>query len=628
MIEPYWFGYWLGNGTSSSLCLTVSDEDSFLPYEMFYSCTSCCSNGDGNASKHYGFGYQGLMDKLRSLDVVENKHIPDSYFTASKAQRLQLMAGLIDSDGSLYKKTGQYRFTNCNERLVDDFVSLVYTFGWKCSVSWKDACESSSGIEGKQAVCQVGFTPTEEIPCRVPRKQSQKFVQRRRVGIAAVRELPEGEWEPGKCIQVASEDGLYLVGETLQPTHNSQLIAVRAVSWALGAFPGIQIALTGFSHTLLVDFMHTAQSIIDSDIYKKIFEGVVPIYGRFQSDSRHYQNGSGVLCKSSGSKLTGRRVDLLIIDDPHSGRDAAESPTQRRKIRDWYFADCVSRLSPNAKQFILATRWHPEDLIGHLTSDEYIEKLALEGRSDQQFHVVNFPALAEEDDPLGRGPGEALFPEERDVDFLKNIRASVPAYEWDSQYMGKPRPAGGGQADVSKLRYIDYDQVPDHVERARGWDLALTEKQTSDYSAGVMCGWDGETRELYIIDVFRKRLVWTKMKNRLISIALEDAEKENAHVMGFEAVAGFEIGLQELRRALLGRVRVVKRNPPRGGKLMRAQPWLNLIEAGSVYIVKAEWNRDFVHELTYFPDGDHDDQCDGVSISVETLTKRASVSLA
>ena len=434
-----------------------------------------------------------------------------------------------------------------------------------------------------------------------------------------VQDIIEGRSPPRQAVSVPPQHG------------KSRLLSVRAVAWVMAHVPGINIALTGFSHTLLCDFVAEVRQLMDTPRYKYLFPGITPLFGHNRQDTAWYNNGSIVMVKSCGNKFTGRRIDWLIIDDAHSGREEAESAPARERLKTWYFADCLTRLSPNAKVFIIGTRWHPEDLIGELTKEEYVSELRLSGNTQEVFDVINLPAIAEHDpdrgetDWIGREPGEVLFPEQRDIRFLLGLKAAMPAYEWDSQYRGKPRPSASGQADLSKFHRVTIDDVPDNIEWVRGWDLALTEKQQSDYSCGALCAYDKELDELYIVGMYRKRLVWPKLKKQIIEVAQQDKREYGINRMGLEAVSGFEIGLQELREDLLGIVNVEKRNPPRGSKLMRAQDWLNMVEAGRVHVVMGTWVKDFFDELMVFPDGNHDDQIDAISVAWECLTRGAKL---
>jgi predicted phage terminase large subunit-like protein len=410
---------------------------------------------------------------------------------------------------------------------------------------------------------------------------------------------------------------------SVPPQHGkSTLLAIEAASWIMGYKPGINLGLAGHRYDLMTEFSAKVKARTQHPWYKLVFPSVgVPLPGQNKADTWTLANGSNLRARSVGKKFTGNRLDWLIIDDAHAGREEAESEAHRRRVKRWYDGDCVSRYAPGTKVFIIGTRWHPKDLIGLLTNPDYVAGVRAAGYESRVFNVTNIPAIAQADDPLGREEGEALFPEVRPVEWLLGQKASIPSYEWRSQFMGEPRSITEGQVDVSKFVRIDLSQVPLDIPRLRGWDLALTEKQSSDYSVGALCAHDERTGYFYIIDVFREKLAWPKLKPRLLALALRDRLQWNSTRLGMEAVAGFEIGLQEVRSALSGQVRVEKRNPPRGGKLMRAQAWLNALEAGRVFLVNGAWTKDFLDELCEFPAGAHDDQVDAVSVSWESLVK-------
>src|SRR5207247_2504292 len=105
-----------------------------------------------------------------------------------------------------------------------------------------------------------------------------------------------------------------------------------------------------------------------------------------------------------GGPLTGHGASLFIIDDPIKDQAEAFSATFRRKISDWYASVAQTRLAPRGKIILVQTRWHDEDLAGKVLAAQ-----ANDAKADRWEHV-NFPAIAEAHDLLGRQPGEALFP--------------------------------------------------------------------------------------------------------------------------------------------------------------------------------------------------------------------------
>jgi predicted phage terminase large subunit-like protein len=423
---------------------------------------------------------------------------------------------------------------------------------------------------------------------------------------------------------------------SVPPQHGkSRLLTVLAGAWLMGRFPGMALAVTGALGDLLKDLSKEIRALVQTQRYQWVFKDVLPLYGSNRSDAWTLTNGSSIIARPAGAKLTGRRVDFLIIDDPHKGREQAESVVERHKIQEWYHADCYTRLAPNAKVLIVATRWHPEDLIGHLTSEEREEELKLLGEESELFNRVIIEARCEnpDSDPIKRELGEPLCPElGRGERFLAATQASIPHYEWSSQYQGNPTPRQGDVADVTKLKYCRWSDVPDSVTWTRGWDLALTEKQASDYTAGALVGvdtaQDKKERNFYIGGMFHDKKAWPRLKPAIVELSLKDKEDERLQIarIGVEIVGGFVIGKHELSAALAGEVRVAGIISSKS-KLVRAQPWLNRLDIGKVIIVtdddpkKCVWIKRLKDEMTAFPTGANDDQIDGISVGWTQLTK-------
>lgn len=446
------------------------------------------------------------------------------------------------------------------------------------------------------------------------------------------------------------------------PQHGkSDAIVKTAVPWAMGRYPGIQIGLAAWDFPLVEELSTEAKAIAMHPWYQLVFPDLEIDQTINRIVNWGVTNGSRMRSVSRGRSLVGRRVDWFIGDDLYPNREAVERKTMRAKVRKWFLSDCLQRLSPNAVVWLLGTRWHPEDLCGYLHSDEYVKDVEASGEVAELYEHMNFPAMCddEESDPLGRSHGDALCPKlGRDVAFLNGKRASMPTYEWNSLFQGRPQAQSAEQVDLSRLNYIDATELPETgLSWARGWDLATTEKTKNDPSAGAKCAWHAESKSFYIVDMFNKRLAWPKLKRQIIKIALRDrgicegdldddqlailkavariqptdlltddeAFEDNAVLqIGVEGVSGFAIGFSEVRDCLRGFCRVRKKNPPKNiDKLTRALPWMNWIDDGRVYIVRGAWNKDFTDQLQSFPDGDHDDMVDAVSIAREMLTKKA-----
>jgi hypothetical protein len=153
-VHPYFLGVWLGDGKTSdvSFCgdkndVAILNKIERLGYKKTWDATHKTTG-----VKYYGFS--GLRNEFR--EVIGNKHIPDEYKFSSLEQRLELLAGLIDTDGSKDKRD-RYRFSTCNERLANDVKELVTTLGSRAYIMEYEPVVSTSGIIGRRKVYQVGF---------------------------------------------------------------------------------------------------------------------------------------------------------------------------------------------------------------------------------------------------------------------------------------------------------------------------------------------------------------------------------------------------------------------------------------------------------------------------------------
>lgn len=222
-VAPYTLGVWIGDGLTKTptVCCAASDRmviDGIIDdgYEISWSTVH-------KTTKVEYYGIKNLRSALRKFDMCHShkklpKHIPEEYLTASLEQRLALLSGLLDTDGHLDRERGRYTFSTVIPELRDSFVELVSTFGWRVTVHTQLAKTSSSGIKGKHDVYNIMFMPTEPIPCRVPRKQMTTNRRSHRIVFESIEKCEERR---GNCIMV--EGGVYCVGRTMIPTHNSTL---------------------------------------------------------------------------------------------------------------------------------------------------------------------------------------------------------------------------------------------------------------------------------------------------------------------------------------------------------------------------------------------------------------------
>ena len=284
VIPPYVLGVWLGDGTSIAPRINMAPDDACVVKMEFerlgVPITGTWVHRDtGVETFSFASGVKNrrniFSQALKDADLLKNKHIPNEYKHDSLENRLDLLAGLIDTDGHFDRKTNRYRFTTSNELLAHDVEELAMLCGFVAHTNIPALDNRERTIKNKSQVYVVSFFFSGVVvPCRLERKKVNKTFSslRRRVSIKCVRALESPKM--GNCIQVDSPDGLYLVGKHLTITHNSELASRRFPAYALGRYPDLSIIATSYSADLASRMNRDVQRIIESEEYRAIFPGV------------------------------------------------------------------------------------------------------------------------------------------------------------------------------------------------------------------------------------------------------------------------------------------------------------------------------------------------------------------
>jgi predicted phage terminase large subunit-like protein len=362
------------------------------------------------------------------------------------------------------------------------------------------------------------------------------------------------------------------------------------------------------SHTaaLVEHFSRRIQSLIGEYRHKIGFD--------LRSDDRsvsHWRTNAGGEYFAVGVRgaVTGRRADLVIIDDPVKSMAEADSAKHRQYVWDWYTAELMTRLKPNARIVVVMTRWHEQDLGGQLIA-----------RRNEDWRVLRLPAIAEEHDLIGRPPGAPLWPAWESLDSLAKKQTVVGSRIWSALFQQSPRPSSGHLFKIEQLRSIDQEQSaqssPGRIVRA--WDLAATPESAQsdpDWTVGLRLSLDDQGR--YVID--------DVVRFRGNSRTVQDAILSTARADGHSVVISLPIdpgqaGKSQINQlsALLTGYRIFT-SREQGSKLSRAMLVAAQIEASNVVIRRGPWTQIFVDELISFPQGTKDDQVDALSRAFITL---------
>lgn len=346
-------------------------------------------------------------------------------------------------------------------------------------------------------------------------------------------------------------------------------------------------------------------------------------------------NGEMFLVGSRGG-LTGKGFQLGIIDDPFKDAQDAESQAERNARANWYtsvFSTRKTRITGKGipVEVMMFTRWHIDDIAGRFVYDTH-------GDPRPDWCVIRLPALAEDDDPLGRALGAALCPAVKTRAELLELQANDP-YWFASLYQGSPTVRKGNVIPPSRRYYVqtlDGDAVyqvmavPDEdlpsypgsealAERLRSSflipakrctrfatvDLAASTKSYADWSVFSVWDWDTESQTLVLVGVVRERiessqhLEWLKR----CYAAFPD--------IVFVGVERKTYGLTLLQAALADRTVPVRPLDADTDKVSRAAPYAQAIGLGQVVIpATGEWVPGWMAEHASFPAGRHDDMVD------------------
>ena len=211
------------------------------------------------------------------------------------------------------------------------------------------------------------------------------------------------------------------------PRHGKSELAARSFpAYCLGRRPSRQFICASASSSLAADIGRDVRNIVQSEPYQLIYPNVLlskdsKAAGKWNTDAGGCWYSVGV-----GGAILGRGADIVVIDDPFGSMADAMSPTVRESVWRWFNGTLLNRLEPGGAIVIIGHRMHEDDLQGRL------EERGRAGGDCDRWEIVELPAIAGENDPLDRAPGEALWPERFSLEALERIRSNMFGRDWSS----------------------------------------------------------------------------------------------------------------------------------------------------------------------------------------------------
>jgi phage terminase large subunit-like protein len=316
----------------------------------------------------------------------------------------------------------------------------------------------------------------------------------------------------------------------LPPRTGKTELVERFLAWCLGRNPDWPMIYTSYGASLAWEKSSEIRAILRSEEWNILFgtqapEDEVPF--PVVIDPRHSSVESwrilghkgGLIASGVGGPITGKGGKIIVWDDPVKNREEADSPIISERNWGWYVSTLRTRGEPGCGIIGIMTRWSENDLAGRLETQS-----AQDPESDQ-WDIIALPALAEENDPLGREPGEALDPNRYNEVSLARTKASMSdrdGRDWEALYQQHPTPAGGTiykeawwEAGRNRFLIDDPARPARVVGRYLFIDTAIQDKESNDYTACLTFEVSREL-QLYLVDLWEEHLAFPDMLRRIV----------------------------------------------------------------------------------------------------------------
>lgn len=306
----------------------------------------------------------------------------------------------------------------------------------------------------------------------------------------------------------------------MPPRHGkSELISKWTPAWFLDNWPHKTVINAGYGTQFAEEWGRKVRNLVTQ------YQGSMRF--RLAQDSKaagrwNTTAGGGMYATGIGGPITGRGAELLVIDDPIKDHKEANSLTYRDELWNWYSNTARTRVMPGGAIIILMTRWHEDDLVGRLLK-------ASDSGDGEKWELLNLPAIAEDDgtaDPLGRKPGEPLWPEFRDLAYLEALMLGTSEEAWAAQYQGRPANLvanGNVYKSFSKARNVR--PVVFDPRRPLCWSL--------DFNVDPMCStvsqWHEEDMPYTYLTNQRKKVISVLQEIALPNSSTQEACAEFVH---------------------------------------------------------------------------------------------------
>jgi predicted phage terminase large subunit-like protein len=383
----------------------------------------------------------------------------------------------------------------------------------------------------------------------------------------------------------------------------STLAAINFPARVLGKSPSTKFALASYGADLAEHNGSKCRDLVRSDIYKSIFGGVLKSDSQAKNE-RYTEWGWRYTCVWIWWALTGKTVDIMIIDDYLKGSEEANSKTMKDKVWDRYNTVALSRLHMESKQIVIATRRSEDDLIGRIL-----------GKWAKNWEQVIIPCFDDE--------WESIRPERHNKQSLLEKKDN-DEQSFQTLYMCNPIPEGGvffkreyfAYYDESEVRY-QWKWMRD-VEVVTFVDPAISQRQQADNTAIVTVALDKKWNYIYVIDIDFGKFTPDEIIEKTFEKARVYWGRVWLETNQYQKMLEMEIRKQ---MRLRNRFFVLEWQPSMWDKEAKIKHTLHPRYSNKTILHKKHWKWvwDMETELLMFPNGKHDDICDCLAMAIKML---------
>ena len=395
----------------------------------------------------------------------------------------------------------------------------------------------------------------------------------------------------------------------MPPRHGKTEIATkRLAAWFMGRHPEQQVIVGTYNDVLANRFGEETRNILRSKQFRQVFPNCVLSRGGESKTEMMTTAGGRLIFAGRGTGITGSGANILLLDDLFKDAAEARSQATRDAAWEWFTRAALTRLMGKKLVIITMTRWHSDDIIGRLTdpNNPFYDKLEAE-----KWKIIRLPAVAEDDDPLGRTAGEALWPEAHSLDDLLAFQRVDPL-GFAALYQQRPTVADGVLFRRENMQMYKSQDLPEDLRIYCASDHAVATNQRNDFTALVKVGVDKQNN-IWVIDVLRAKMTSDRAVESMLAMASGPSKPllwwaERGHIS--KSIGPF------LRKRMLetGTYINLVEVTPATDKEQRAQSIAARVAMGKVYFPSDKlWTEALIDELLAFPNGVNDDQVDALA---------------